>query len=89
MGINLKKALKNLGVLILLAMVVGSIAGYVMGESAGMFDPLGRIFILLIKMLVIPLIFISILSGAMSLGATKKAGKVAVCFLVGWFVLFF
>ncbi len=78
MGINLKKALKNLGVLILLAMVVGSVAGYFMGESAVVFDPLGRIFILLIKMLVIPLIFISILSGAMSLGATKKAGKVAV-----------
>ncbi len=48
-----------------------------MGDSAKMFDPLGNIFILLIKMLVIPLVFVSILSGAMSLGATKKAGKVA------------
>ncbi|MDR2908197.1 MAG: dicarboxylate/amino acid:cation symporter [Bacteroidales bacterium] len=78
MSINLKKALTNLGVLVLLAMVVGSVVGYAMGESATLFDPLGRIFIQLIKMLVIPLVSISILSGAMSLGATKKAGKVAV-----------
>ncbi len=77
MKINLKKTFSNLGVLIILAMIVGSIVGAVMGSSAEMFDPLGRIFILLIKMLVVPLIFVSILSGAMSLGATKKAGKVA------------
>ncbi len=82
----MKKALTNLGVLILLAMVVGSVVGYAMGDSASMFDPLGSIFIQLIKMLVIPLVFISILSGAMSLGATKKAGKVAVITLSFIFV---
>lgn len=74
---KLKKALSDLGVLVLLAMAIGSIVGYAMGDSASLFEPLGRIFIQLIKMLVIPLVFISILSGAMSLGATKKAGKVA------------
>jgi Na+/H+-dicarboxylate symporter len=58
-------------------MVVGTIAGIVMKEDAKIFDPLGNIFIQLIKMLVVPLIFVSILSGALSLGATKKAGKVA------------
>lgn len=78
MSVKLKKVLRDLGVLVLLAMVAGSVVGYVLGESASLFDPLGRIFIQLIKMLVIPLVFISILSGAMSLGATKKAGKVAV-----------
>ena len=74
---NLKKFFSNLGVLILIAMALGTIAGIVMKEDAEIFDPLGDIFIQLIKMLVVPLIFISILSGALSLGATKKAGKVA------------
>ncbi len=75
--INFKKIFANLGILIIIAMLAGCIAGFFMGGNASMFDPLGRIFILLIKMLVVPLIFVSILSGAMSLGATKKAGKVA------------
>jgi Na+/H+-dicarboxylate symporter len=74
---TLKKLLSNLGVLILVAMVLGTIAGIWLQQDAKIFDPLGNIFIQLIKMLVVPLIFVSILSGAVSLGATKKAGKVA------------
>jgi Na+/H+-dicarboxylate symporter len=58
-------------------MVLGTVAGIWMKDDAKMLDPLGEIFIKLIKMLVVPLIFISILSGSLSLGATKKAGKVA------------
>ena len=73
----MKKFFSNLGVLILIAMVLGTIVGILIQEDAKIFDPLGNIFIQLIKMLVVPLIFVSILSGALSLGATKKAGKVA------------
>ncbi len=36
MKLNLKKSLSNLGVLILLAMFVGSFVGYFMGDSAKM-----------------------------------------------------
>lgn len=72
----MKKLLKNLGVWILIAMVIGIIAGVVMGPEASAFKPLGDLFIQLIKMLVVPLVLVSIISGAASLGETKSAGLV-------------
>jgi len=55
---------KNTGIQILVAMVLGAIAGVVMGEHAVIFKPLGDLFIHLIKMLVIPLVAFSMMSGA-------------------------
>jgi Na+/H+-dicarboxylate symporter len=49
-----------------------------MGEGASVFAPLGTIFIHLIKMLVIPLIVISIISGAANLSDSPSAGKVGM-----------
>lgn len=63
---------------ILMGMVLGIVAGFFLGEKGAMFAPLGDIFILLIKMVIIPLIFFSIISGAAALGQTKSAGKVGV-----------
>lgn len=73
-----KKLLKNLGLWILVAMITGVIAGFAMGEEATMFAPLGSLFIQLIKMLVVPLVGISIISGAASLGSSRSAGKIGV-----------
>lgn len=64
--------------LILIAMVLGIVAGFFLGEKGTMFAPLGDIFILLIKMVIIPLVFFSIISGAAALGQTKSAGKVGI-----------
>lgn len=75
---NLKKMIKSLGFQIIVAMIIGTIVGIVMGKDAGMFAPLGDIFIQLIKMLVIPLVAFSIISGAAALGATKSAGKLGI-----------
>ncbi|MCK5685696.1 dicarboxylate/amino acid:cation symporter [bacterium] len=58
-------------------MILGIITGLVMGEKAAMFHILGVIFIRLIKMLVVPLIFFSILLGAHAMGLLNRAGKVA------------
>ena len=41
-----------------------------------MFKPLGDLFIQLIKMLVVPLVAVSIISGAAALGETRSAGLV-------------
>ena len=68
----------NLGVAVLLAMILGIIVGGIMKESAAIFAPLGHVFISGIKMLVIPLVAVSIIGGAASLGETKEAGKVGV-----------
>lgn len=74
----MKKLLKNLGVWILIAMVIGVIVGVLMGPSASIFAPLGSLFIQLIKMLVIPLVAISIISGAATLGDSKSAGRIGL-----------
>jgi Na+/H+-dicarboxylate symporter len=75
---NLKKMIKSLGFQIIVAMIIGTIVGIIMGKDASMFAPLGDIFIQLIKMLVIPLVAFSIISGAAALGATKSAGKLGI-----------
>lgn len=73
-----KGLMRNIGVQIVIAMVIGTAVGALMGESAAMFAPLGTIFIHLIKMLVIPLVAISIIAGAAGLGDSPSAGKIGV-----------
>ena len=73
---EMKKLLKNLGLWIIIAMVIGVVVGIFMGPEASMFKPLGDLFIQLIKMLVVPLVLVSIISGAAALGETKSAGLI-------------
>ena len=66
-------------------MIIGIVAGIFMGEDASIFKPLGDFFIQLIKMLVVPLVFVSIVSGAAALGETKAAGLVgglSICYMM-------
>ena len=74
----IKKLLTNLGLWILVAMAAGIGVGALMGEESAMFKPLGDLFIQLIKMLVVPLVGISIISGAASLGSSRSAGKIGL-----------
>jgi Na+/H+-dicarboxylate symporter len=75
---SFKKIISDLSVQIIIAMVIGVVAGKLMGESASMFAPLGSLFIQLIRMLVIPLVFVSIVAGSASLGATRSAGRIGI-----------
>jgi Na+/H+-dicarboxylate symporter len=75
---SFKKIITDLSMQILIAMILGIIVGKIMGADARVFAPLGSLFIQLIRMLVIPLVFISIVSGSASLGATKSAGKIGL-----------
>lgn len=72
---KVKSALGNVGIQVVIAMVLGTLVGAVMGPSASMFAPLGDLFINLIKMLVVPLIAIAIVAGAANLGGSSAAGK--------------
>ncbi len=72
------KLMRNIGVQVVIAMIIGALVGFIMGEDASIFAPLGTIFIHLIKMLVIPLVLVSIISGAASLGDSPSAGKIGV-----------
>lgn len=67
-----------MGFQILMAMILGVLVGMWMGEDAVIFAPLGSLFIQLIKMLVVPLVALSIISGAAALGATRQAGKIGM-----------
>ncbi|GAL15181.1 proton/glutamate symport protein [Vibrio astriarenae] len=84
--LNKDGLLGNLGVQVVIAMVVGTLVGAMMGEGAAIFAPLGAIFINLIKMLVIPLVAVALISGAAGLGNSSNAGKVGMVTL-GYFGL--
>ncbi|KJY75901.1 dicarboxylate/amino acid:cation symporter [Vibrio nigripulchritudo] len=81
-----KGLLGNIGVQVVIAMILGTLAGALMGNSASMFAPLGSIFIALIKMLVIPLVAVALISGAAGLGDSHSAGKVGI-FTLGFFAV--
>ncbi|MBV7314524.1 dicarboxylate/amino acid:cation symporter [Shewanella sp. NIFS-20-20] len=70
--------LSNIGVQVVIAMIIGALVGWGMGDGAAIFAPLGTIFISLVKMLVIPLVLVSIVAGAASLGNSPSAGKIGL-----------
>ncbi|CAK2020422.1 Dicarboxylate/amino acid:cation symporter [Vibrio crassostreae] len=81
-----KSLMSNIGFQVVIAMIIGTAVGAMMGQSATIFAPLGAIFINLIKMLVIPLVAVALISGAAGLGNSSNAGKVGVATL-GFFGL--
>ena len=74
----MKKLLRTLGFWIFVSMLLGIVVGKAMGPSAHVLAPLGDLFMQLIRMLVVPLVFISIVSGAATLGGSRSAGRIGV-----------
>ena len=71
----------NLSTKILIALGLGIIAGLQLGaEGAGFakawIGPLGTIFMNLIKMVIVPLVFSSLVMGVCGLGDVKKLGRI-------------
>ena len=58
------------------ALVLGVVAGLIWGEGAASIKIVGDVFIAFIKMLVVPLIFFSLVSGVASIGDIRKLGAV-------------
>src|SRR4051812_44094924 len=73
---------RDLSVQILLAMAIGVWVGYVWPESADSLKPLGDLFIKLVRMLVAPIIFCTVVHGIASVREAKKVGRVAVKSLI-------
>ncbi len=61
---------------IFFGLVLGAVAGVIFGPDAAVIRPIGTAFIRLIKMVVIPLIFASLLIGVASLGDLRKLGRI-------------
>src|SRR6266446_10300962 len=67
---------------ILLATVLGGLTGYLWPQSADAMKPLGDLFIKLVRMLVAPIIFCTVVHGIASVGEAKKVGRVAIKALI-------
>ncbi|MEB1808874.1 MAG: dicarboxylate/amino acid:cation symporter [Bacillaceae bacterium] len=85
----------NLTKKIIIALILGIFAGFALNLFApaafGVIDkyvlyPLGQLFLNLIKMLVVPLVFISITLGVAGLGDPKKLGRIGVK-TIGYFLV--
>ena len=63
---------------ILIGMIVGIIIGVLAGEQAAIIKPVGDLFLRLIRMVVVPLVFASLLVGTASLGDPKKLGRIGM-----------
>jgi aerobic C4-dicarboxylate transport protein len=73
-----KKLYKNLTVQVLTAITIGALIG-VFSPSLGVaLGPLGEAFIRLVKMVVTPIIFLTVVVGIASMGNLKKAGRVGL-----------
>ncbi|MDX9801532.1 MAG: dicarboxylate/amino acid:cation symporter [Spirochaetia bacterium] len=71
---------------ILIAMVLGAILGFIIGEKAAYIQFIGDVFIRLLKMCIYPLIFVSIISGISQVADMSRLKKVGGYFLVYWAV---
>ena len=87
----LKKAKKKIGLTtkIFIALIAGAILGIILFNLPagsvrddividGILYVIGQGFIKLMKMLVVPLVFCSLVCGSMAIGDTKKLGSVGV-----------
>jgi len=69
---------KDLSLQILVAMLLGLAVGWAWPESADALKPLGDLFIRLVRMVVAPIIFCTVVHGIASAGEAKSVGRIAI-----------
>lgn len=63
---------------ILLGLAAGAAVGYALGEGAIVLKPIGDVFIRLIRMIVVPLVFVVIVTGVASLSEPARLGSIGI-----------
>src|SRR6516225_2197306 len=63
---------------VIIAIVIGVLLGYYFPNTAKEMKPLGDGFIALIKMMIAPVIFCTVVHGIGSIGDLKKVGRIGV-----------
>ena len=63
---------------IFIALIAGLVLGMILGPPAEAIRPIGTVFINLIKMLIVPLIFVSLVCGVTSMHDMHKMGRIAL-----------
>jgi len=71
---------------ILIGLLLGAVAGILFKTGIAEVKPVGTAFIRLIRMIIIPLVFASLLVGTASLGDPKKMGRIGVRTLLYYLV---
>lgn len=72
----------NLTVQVLTAITLGILLGHFSPDLAVSMKPLGDVFIKLVKMVIGPVVFLTVVTGISSVGDIKKVGKVGVKALI-------
>src|ERR1700742_1997605 len=75
---RIKRTLSKLYVQVLIGIVIGVIVGHVNPDFGAQMKPLGDIFIKLIRMLLAPIIFASVVVGIARMNDIHEAGRVGV-----------
>ena len=84
----MKKILSNYKstIILLVAIIVGSIVGIVFKEKATILSPLGDIFLNLLLVIIVPLIFLNITTAISKMKQPKRIGKIIVS-IIGVFLI--
>lgn len=72
---------------VLIAAVLGGIVGFMVGPQISVIEPLGLIFIRLLKFIVGPLVFVSIAHALTSMSDFKRLGRVFGLFIAYWAIV--
>ncbi|ANU24132.1 dicarboxylate/amino acid:cation symporter [Planococcus donghaensis] len=62
--------------------LIGIVVGFILGENAKYLEPVGSLFINLLKMLIIPLVVTSVLAGVLKMKDAKSVGRIGGGFLL-------
>lgn len=83
----MKKVFANykLTIFLLLSILIGGVAGVVLGPKTAVVKPFGDLFLNLLFMIIVPLVFFSIASSLANMGGMKRLGKI----MAGIFTVFF
>jgi len=74
--------LKNLYVQVLIGIALGTAFGFVAPDQAAAMKPLGDGFIKLVKMMIAPIIFTTVVVGIAQMGAMKEVGRIGLRALI-------
>lgn len=72
----------SLGVKILIGIGVGLLIGFISPDAANFLSPVGKIFLRMLKMLIVPLVFFSITNGVCKMGDAKQLRTVGLRFVL-------
>ena len=65
----------SLSTQIILGIILGFLAGWIFGDAIMFIDPLGELFIKLLKMIIVPLIVASVIMGVADIGDVRRLGR--------------